>query len=152
MTIEDTLLGLVGGFLISMVTFYISMKITRRKERREELKKHVRKFFPLLRELADDLSYAISTIMRSEPNDASLENLLEKIIAILNSFRKAYSDFREAGLEPELESSDKKLSNELKGLFITWKMDDHTSLHNKLNSYYSKVLVCRNLLESYLKR
>lgn len=152
MTIEDTLVGLVGGFVISIVTFYVGMKITRRAERREKLRKHVRKFFPLLRELGDDLSYAISISMRSDARGTRFEDLSEKIVSKLNSFEMAYSNFRGAGLEPELESSDKRMSNELKGLFTLWKMDDHVTLPNKFSLYYSKVLVCRNLLEDYLKR
>lgn len=140
------------GFVISIVTFYIGMKITRRAERREKLRKHVRKFFPLLRELGDDLSYALSISMRSDARDTQFEGLSEKIISKLNSFGMAYSNFREAGLEPELESSDKRMSNELKGLFILWKMYDHATLPNKFDIYFSKVLVCRNLVEGYLKR
>lgn len=152
MTIEDTLVGLIGGFIISIVTFYIGMKITRVAERREKLREHVRKFVPRLKELGTDLSYAISISLRSDAKDTRFKDLLEKIVSNLNSFERIYSNFAEAGLEPELESSDKKMSNELKGLFILWKMDDHDSLPNKLNSYHSKVRVCRNLIEDYLKK
>lgn len=152
MTIEDTLIGLVGGFVISLVTFYVSMKLKRRTARRESLRKHVRKFFPILRELGDDLSYTISIRMRNDTRATRIKELSEKIVIKLNSFEKTYTDFRMAGLEPELESSDKKMSNELKGLFTMWKIDDPIALPNKLNIYYSKVLACRNLLESYLKR
>ena len=148
----DTVVGLIGGFVLSMITFLIGLKITKNKERRERLRKHIRKFFPLLSELAVDLSYTISTQMRSKTNDPPSRNLLEKIVKKLNSFEKAYSELRGAGLEPELESSDKKMSVEIKGLFTTWKIDGHKNLANKLNVYYSKAIVSRNLVESYLKK
>jgi len=151
MTIQDTIIGLMGGFLISLLTFYVSQKIRKTEAKRERLRKHVRIFFPLLRELRDDLSYAISMKMRGE-TVSPFKELLEKVVTNLDSFEEAYMNFRKAGLEPELESSDKSMSVELKGVFTLWKMDDHDALHNELNVYYSKVLVCLNLLEDYLKR
>jgi len=152
LTIEDTVVGLIGGFALSMITFYVGMKITGMKERRERLRKHIRKLFPILRELGDDLSYAISIKMRSEVKETRLDDLSQKIAIKLNSFVTIYSNFRAAGLEPELDSSDEKMSNELKGLFTSWKMDDQSAVSNKLDLYRSKVIVCKNLLESYLKR
>jgi len=152
MSLEDTIVGLIGGFLISLATFYIGMKAQRRAERKQVLREHVRKFFPLLRELGDDLSYAMSIKLRSEADSASFAGLTKKIALKFESFEAAYSTFREAGLEPELESSNRSAANELKGLFISWKMENRATLADKLDQYYSKVIVCRNLVESYLKR
>lgn len=152
LTVEDTIIGLVGGFSLSLVTFYLSTKVTRKAERKENLRKHVRKFFPLLRELGEDLSYATSMRMRSGSTDTQFEELSAKIAKELDYFAFIYANFRKAGLEPELESSDKRMSDELKGLFTLWKIGGHNTLADNPEKYYSRILICRNLIEGYLKR
>lgn len=97
------------------------------------------------------MSYAVSIRLRSDLDQVSFDYLTKKIISKLESFQAAYSAFRDVGLEPELESSDRDTANELKGLFISWVMESPTTFGDKLDEYYSKVVVCRNLVESYLK-
>lgn len=154
MTIEwiDTILGLIGGFFITLISFLIHQKLTRKAERVENLRKHIRKFFPILKELGDDLSYVISIRLRSDSSVIESKNLTEKISEKLILFEQTFSKFRSNGLEPELDSSDSKLLNELKGLFIMWKMDNRKVLSNNIDTYHSKVIVCQNLVENYLKK
>lgn len=151
MSLEDTIVGLIGGFLISLVTFYVGMQIQQRKERKQALREHIRKFFPILRELTDDLSYAVSIKLRSERDLESFDDLAKKISSKFEFFEGTYSTFRNSGLEPELESTDKKTANELKGLFTSWKMEGPSTIKDKVDQYYSKVIVCKNLVEGYLK-
>jgi hypothetical protein len=150
-SLEDTIVGLVGGFLISLITFYIGMRIQRQIERKQALREHIRKFFPTLRELTDDLSYAISIKLRSEQDLESFGDVTKKICAKFELFEEIYSTLRNSGLEPELESADKKTANELKGLFILWRMEGTSNFKDKIDQYYSKVIVCKNLVEAYLK-
>lgn len=119
MSLEDTIVGLIGGFFISLITFYISMYLQQRKEKKEELKKHIRKFYPILRELKDDLSYAVSIKLRGESESGSFDDLSRKISSKFKLFEAAYLEFRNNGFEPELESVDKNMANVLKGLFTS---------------------------------
>jgi len=89
--------------------------------------------------------------LRSERDLESFDDLAKKISSKFEFFKGAYSTFRNSGLEPELESIDKKTANELKGLFTSWKMEGPSTLKDKVDQYYSKVIVCKNLVEGYLK-
>ena len=68
----DIIVGLIGGFGISILTFIISRRITRKAERVEMLREHIRKFFPALKEMGDDLSYFIALKRHLWYNSASI--------------------------------------------------------------------------------
>jgi len=44
------------------------------------------------------------------------------------------------------------MANELKGLFTSLKMEGLIAFKDKFDFYFSKVIVCKNLVEDYLKR
>jgi len=152
MGLEDTIVGFVGGLFISLASVYAGMYLQRRKERKETLRKHIRNFYPILRELVDDFSYAISIKLRSESESDSFDELSGKISSKFESFVRVYSEFRNVGFEPELESVDKAMANELKGLYTSLKMEGLMSFKNKFDYYYLKVKVCKNLVEAYLRK
>jgi hypothetical protein len=151
MSVEDTIIGLIGGFAISVVTFYVGMQIQRRAERKGFLREHVRRFYPILRELATDLSYAISTKLHDNPDPTSLADVLSKMSKEFDSYTAAYLELRKGGLEPELESSDKNTADELKGLYVLWKLESSSAFAGNFEPYLSKVIICRNLVEAYLR-
>jgi hypothetical protein len=151
MSFEDTIVGFVGGFLISLLTFYVGMQVQRRAERKNFLRKHIRQFYPILRGLAMDLGYAVSLKLKDNSDLKSLADVSSKISMELESFSAAYLKLRESGLEPELESCDRDAANELKGLYTMLKMENPLALMSNLDRYHNKVIVCRNLVESYLK-
>jgi hypothetical protein len=151
MSVEDTIIGLIGGFAISIVTFYVGTQIQRRSERKGFLREHVRRFYPILRELATDLGYAISMKLHDDLETTSLVDVLSRISKEFESYTAAYLELRKSGLEPELETSDKDTANELKGLFVLWKLESAVVLANNFEPCHSKVIICRNLVEGYLK-
>ena len=151
MSFEDTIIGLVGGFLISILTFYVGMQVQRRAERKSFLREHIRQYYPILRELAIDLGYAVSAKLQDSWDSKSLADVSSKISKELESFATAYLKLRQSGLEPELESCDRDTANELKGLYTMWKMENPAALMSNLDRYHTRVIVCRNLVEGYLK-
>jgi hypothetical protein len=151
MSLEDTITGLIGGFLISLLTFYVGMQIQRRAEQKRFLREHIRQFFPILRELAADLSYVVSIRLQDNPDTTSLATITEKISKGFECFITTYFKLRQSGLEPELESCDQNTANELKGLYTMWKIEGSTALVSNLERYHNKVIICRNLVEGYLK-
>jgi hypothetical protein len=151
MSVEDTIIGLIGGFAISIVTFYIGMQVQQRSERRSFLREHVRQFYPILQELTMELDYGISITLQDGLDESSLVNVSSRITKKLESYKEAYNALRDSGLEPELESSDKNAANELKGLYNLCKLETSAGVPSKFDRYHEKTKVCRNLVESYLK-
>jgi hypothetical protein len=90
--------------------------------------------------------------LREEQEFESFDDLARKISSKFDFFKATYLKFRSNGYEPELEAMDKKMANELKGLFVLLRVEDSSNLKNKVDHYYSKVIVCKNLVEEYLKR
>lgn len=151
MSAEDTIIGLVGGAVVSVVMFYIGMLVQRRADRKNYLREHIRQFYPILRELSTDLSYALSLKLQENFNLNSLKDVLPKISTGFESYTIAYLKLRQSGLEPELESVNQNTANELKGLYVLWKLENPVSLSSNFDRYHAKVTVCRNLVETYLK-
>jgi hypothetical protein len=151
MSSEDTIIGLVGGVIVSVVMFYIGMLVQRRADRKSFLREHIRQFYPILRELSIDLGYALSSKLKDNFEIKSLEDVLPKISNQFESYTALYLKLTQNGLEPELESVDQNTANELKGLYILWKLENPVSVSSNFDKYHAKVIICRNLVESYLK-
>ena len=102
-----------------------------------------------LKNLAIDSKYAVELQQVNREDSSVLQRLCEE----LKEFETWYNDFRQKGMEIELESLNVILYRSLLGVFMYARYTDKYGVHfivQRLNSFHKMCQIARESLESLL--
>lgn len=126
-------------------------QIQKIQERKNTLRKALRPFYPIIENLRNDLTYLSSFHSRASIPTNQRNNIIASIKKGFSSFEQKYAQLRTDGLEPELEITKKELSDMMKWIFNTWRLNGTNVFHSNLQLCITRTQVCENLLEEFLK-
>jgi len=150
MTIEETVIAFVGGFIASAIILIWGVKIQKIEARNNLLKSALREFYPIVENLKNDLTYMSTIRSRAQTHQNQLDDIISNIERWFSTIVEKYSEFNAKGLEPELEVTNINLANVLTWIFHSWRLQGRSLILNEFDLCLSRITICENLLEDFL--
>lgn len=148
--ILTALIGIAGGLLVGVVIERFRLKHELRVQKIKRVAPLLEILSPTVKNLAIDSKYAVELQQTNREDPSVLQRLCEE----LKEFETWYNDFRQKGMEVELESLDVLLYRSLLGVFVYARYTAKYGVHyiaQRLNSFHRICQIARESLENLLR-